>query len=678
MILNFMPDIRKWILPALLAIVCQQSIHWVIDFSLGNMEVIPIQHLKELIIAIPLFYYGNWRMHAYIEKEIYYDKFYSGLLKEYLLWTFYFVLGIIVYVFYTHRLLNAPDYFMNYLVAVIACLPILLFYYTLIRAEYNKRKFESLILELKKVNTAKAEAELRERLYESKLDFFTDIAHEFSTPLTLISGPCKLILEQKNVNPQTIKYVHVINRNAKRMNLLISDLMDFKQMESGYKRPEVTSLNVSEIADRVIEAFKVDTSGSEISLIRQYEPDIFWNSDEKFLTTILINLVSNAVKYSNEEPVTVDISTENGSLRILVVNKGKGISKEDIGHIFNRFTVLDNYGKQKGWKRNGLGLAITAGMVKLLSGNINARSIPGETTTFTVDLPPLQVTKTEKDNAMGTISNSLIPEFVLPPIKYKYIEDRPTVTVIDDDPEMLWYICDLLSSDFNVLPINNSSKAIDILSNNHTDIILCDIMMEEIDGITLAALLKSDKSTSHIPLIIISAVHDIKVQTEAIQAGAEFYITKPFDSEYLKTTIRGHLNRKEDLKDYFASPLSAYELDMGKLQHAEDRKFLKKIHAIINKNIQNEKLSPDFIANELGMSVRSLYRKLKEVTDKGLQEIIYDGKLAVAENLLLKSKFTIHEIVFKSGFSNRTSFYRAFLKKNGCTPKEFIEVNKGR
>ena len=678
MILNFMPDIRKGILPALLAIVCQQSIHWVIDFSLGNMEVIPIQHLKELIIAIPLFYYGNWRMHAYIEKEIYYDKFYSGLLKEYLLWTFYFVLGIIVYVFYTHRLLNAPDYFMNYLVSVIACLPILLFYYTLIRAEYNKRKFESLILELKKVNTAKAEAELRERLYESKLDFFTDIAHEFSTPLTLISGPCKLILEQKNVNPQTIKYVHVINRNAKRMNLLISDLMDFKQMESGYKRPEVTSLNVSEIADRVIEAFKVDTSGTEISLIRQYEPDIFWNSDEKFLTTILINLVSNAVKYSNEEPVTVYISTENGSLRILVVNKGKGISKEDIGHIFNRFTVLDNYGKQKGWKRNGLGLAITAGMVKLLSGKINARSIPGETTTFTVDLPPLQVTKTEKDNAMGTISNSLIPEFVLPPIKYKYIEDRPTVTVIDDDPEMLWYICDLLSSDFNVLPINNSSKTIDILSNNHTDIILCDIMMEEIDGITLAALLKSDKSTSHIPLIIISAVHDIKIQTEAIQAGAEFYITKPFDSEYLKTTIRGHLNRKEDLKDYFASPLSAYELDMGKLQHAEDRKFLKKIHAIINKNIQNEKLSPDFIANELGMSVRSLYRKLKEVTDKGLQEIIYDGKLAVAENLLLKSKFTIHEIVFKSGFSNRTSFYRAFLKKNGCTPKEFIEANKGR
>lgn len=673
-----MPDIRKWILPILLAVICQQSIHWVIGFSLNKLEMIPVQHLKELIVAIPILYYGNWRMHAYIEKEIYYDKFYNGLLKEYLLWTFYFVLGIIVYVFYTHRLLDVPDYFMNYLVSVIACLPILLFYYTLIRAEYNKRKFESLILELKKVNTAKAEAELKERLYESKLDFFTDIAHEFSTPLTLISGPCKLLLEQKNVSPQVIKYVHVINRNAKRMNSLICDLMDFKQMESGYKQAEVTGLNVSEIADRVIEAFKVNTSGSEISVIRQYEPNLFWNSDERFLTTILINLVSNAVKYSNEEPVTVDISTKNGNLRILVINKGKGISEEDIGHIFNRFTILDNYGKQKGWRRNGLGLAITASMVKLLSGKINARSIPGETTTFTVDLPPLQITKTEKDNGIGTISNFLIPEFVLPSIKYKYIEDRPTVTVIDDDPEMLWYICDLLSSDFNVLPINSSSKAIDLLSKNHTDIILCDIMMEEIDGITLAALLKSDKSTSHIPLIIISAVHDIETQTEAIQAGAEFYITKPFDSEYLKTTIRSHLNRKEDLKDYFASPLSVYELDMGKLQHTEDRKFLKKIHAIINKNMQNENLSPDFIASELGMSVRSLYRKLKEVTDKGLQEIIYDGRLAVAENLLLKSKFTIQEIVFKSGFSNRTSFYRAFLKKNGCTPKEFIEVNNKR
>lgn len=673
--LNSMPDIRKWISPILLAIICQQSIHLVIGFSLNNMEIIPLQHLKELIVAIPMMYYANWRMHTYIEKEIYYDKFHSGLLKEYFLWVFYFVLGIIVYVFYTHRLLNAPDYFWNYVVAVTTSLPILLFYYTLLRAGYNKNKFESLILELKKINTAKAEAELKERLYESKLDFFTDIAHEFSTPLTLISGPCKLILEQKDVNPLTTKYVHVINRNAKRMNLLISDLMDFKQMESGYKQPEVTKMNVSEIADRVIDAFKINTSGLVISIVKQYEPDIFWNSDERFLTTILLNLVSNAVKYNDEEqePATVGVAIENGNLRIFVTNKGRGISKEEIGHIFNRFTVLDNYGKQKGWKRNGLGLAITASMVKLLSGKINARSIPGEITTFTVELPLLQIVETRNSDMFDMMSDIVVPEFVLPQMKYEHIDDRPTVTVIDDDPEMLWYICDLLSSDFNVLPVNKSSEAVEILSNKHTDIILCDIMMEEIDGIMLANLLKSDKSTSHIPLIIISAVHDIETQTEAINAGAELYITKPFDSEYLKTTIRRLLNRKEDLKDYFASPLSAYDLDMGKLQHAEDRKFLKKIHTVINKNIQNENLSPDFIAHELGMSVRSLYRKLKEVTDKGLQEIIYDGKLTVAENLLLKSKFTIHEIVFKSGFSNRTSFYRAFLKKNGCTPKEFID-----
>jgi len=520
----------------------------------------------------------------------------------------------------------------------------------------------------------KAEQQRKEEIYESKLNFFTDIAHEFCTPLTLISGPCDLILDQKNISPTVAKYATVIDRNAKRMNSLINDLMDFKQMEGGYKLPEITRLNVSDITDQVIDAFKINTSGSKIQIIKQYNEEIIWNSDEKFLTTILINLVSNAVKYSNGEPIKAEISAENDNLTIKVTNKGEGISKENMASIFNRFTVLDNLNEQNKWGQNGLGLTITASMVKLLSGNIKVDSIPGATTVFTVNLPFIQAETTEAVKTFD-VKESVIPEFVLPQTKYVYKDDRPTVTIIDDNPEMLWFICDILSDEFNVLPINDSSNTIEILSKNHTDIILCDIMMKGIDGIDLSKALKSDKSTSHIPLIIVSAAHDIEIQTEAINAGAELYIAKPFNNEYLKTTIKRLLNRKEDLKDYFASPLSAYELDLGKLQHAEHRKFLKKIHSIINKNIQNENLSPEFIAHELGTSTRSLYRKLKEATDKSLLEIIRDGKLTVAENLLLKSKFTIDEIIFKSGFSNRANFYRAFSKKHGCTPKEFIEKN---
>lgn len=581
-----------------------------------------------------------------------------------------------LYVKYYNKMLNKESYIQKLSITVLppwyhttyAYIIYLLFTLTIIYTvtyfllkQKKKRREEENI---------KAEQQKKEEIYEAKLDFFTDIAHEFCTPLTLISAPCNRILNQKDVSPSIVKYADVIQRNAKRMNLLISDLMNFKQMESGYKLPEVAALNISEIANLVVDSFK----GSAIKIKKQYDTDIMWNSDEKFLITILINLLSNAVKYSEGEPVQLKICIENEVLTLSVKNKGRGIAKEDIANLFNRFSVFTDK-KRSGWKQNGLGLTITSTMVKLLSGNIEVESIPEGTTVFVVRLPYLQK-DTEKTTVKHDLDEVIITEFVQPRAKYEYQDERLTATVIDDDPEMLWLLCDILSDEFNVIPINDSSTATEILSMNHTDIILCDVMMDNMDGIKLSRILKSDKSTSHIPLIIVSAVHDIEVQTEALSAGAELYVTKPFDTKYLKTTIRRLLGRKEDLKDYFTSPLSSYELNMGKLQHAEHRKFLKKIYIIISKNIQNENLSPEFIASELGMSLRTLYRKLKEATDKGLLEIIREGKLAAAENLLLKSKFTIDEIVFKSGFSNRASFYRAFSKKHDCTPSEFIEKNR--
>lgn len=528
---------------------------------------------------------------------------------------------------------------------------------------------------LREDDRLKAEQRRKEEIYEAKLDFFTDMAHEFCTPLTLISGPCNLILEQKNVAPSIAKYAELINRNAKRMNSLINDLMNFKQMESGYKQPEITTLNVAEVADRIVDAFQINASGDRIVIKKHYDAGISWNSDEGFLTTILVNLISNAVKYSSNGNIFVEISTTNEGLKIKVTNEGEGITKDDISKIFNKYTVLERHDLND-WKQNGLGLAITASMIKLLKGKIKVESMPDISTSFIVCLPLLEVNADSlPEKRIPIYDTATVRKFIIPKTKFEQKEDRSTVAVIDDNAEMLWYICDMLIHEFNVIPINNPKEAIETIHANRVDIILCDLMMDELNGIQFTEILKSNKETSHIPLIIVSAAHDIEVQTEAINAGAELFITKPFDNSYLKSALKRLLGRKEDLKDYFSSPLSAYELSMGKLQHSEHRKFLKKIYGIINKNIENEELSPEFIATELGMSTRSLYRKLKETTDKGLLEIIRDGKLSVAENLLLKSKLTVDEIVHKSGFANRASFYRAFSKKNGCNPTEFVKKN---
>lgn len=518
----------------------------------------------------------------------------------------------------------------------------------------------------------KAEQQHKEDIYEAKLDFFTHIAHEFCTPLTLIYGPCSLILEQKNLNPSVLKYADVIDRNARRMNSLINDLMEFKQIESGYKQPQISPVNISETADRLIDSFTINTSGANIHIKKTYQNDINWNSDENFIIIILTNLLSNAVKYSEDASADISISIANDLLVIKVSNKGKRIPIDKIDSIFNKFAVFNQSDKQNEWQQNGLGLAITAGLIKLLQGDIDAESSSDNITTFTICLPALPVNNPSTKDVV-LINKPVTTDVLLPSKPYEYKEERPSITIIDDDAEILWFICDVLNKEFNVIPVNDPLTTTEILSINHTDLILCDIMMQGIDGINLIRQLKSDETTSHIPLIAISAVHEIEKQTEAINAGAELYITKPFSTDYLISTIKRLLGRKEDLKKYFESPLSAYELNMGKMEHKENRKFLKKVHSIINKNIQNKDLSPDLIASELGISTRSLYRKISEITETGLQEMIREGKLVTAEHLLLKSRFTIDEIIFKSGFSNRSSFYRAFSQKHHCSPKEFID-----
>ncbi|NDV67380.1 hybrid sensor histidine kinase/response regulator transcription factor [Dysgonomonas sp. 25] len=520
--------------------------------------------------------------------------------------------------------------------------------------------------------SARAMQQKKEEIYEAKLDFFTDIAHEFATPLTLISGPCNRILEQKGVSPLIAEYINVINLNAKRMNSLIKDLMDFKQIDAGYKKPQIRKLDVSNIANNVIDSFKVGISTTAPEIEKSYDREIVWNSDEKFLTTIFINLLSNAVKYSEGEVIKFEVLSNDKELKIRTSNRSKTIHKEDIKNIFDRYTVFSKQ-KNKSWQQNGLGLAITAGLVRLLSGKITAEILPDNIIAFTITLPFLKG------------EESIYPEVYSPPAmntntfklaapQYEYKNERPTVTIIDDDEQVLWLIGDILKDDFNIFPVNDPLKALNLLSTNHTDIIICDMMMKGIDGIDLTKVLKSDKMMSHIPLIIVSAVHEAEKQIEVIDSGADVFITKPFDNDYLKSVVFRLLMRKTDLKEYFTSPLSEYKLDMGKLQHADDRKLVKQLHKIINKNIHDENLSSDFIATSLGMSTRSLYRRLKEI-NISLHEMIRNGRLLMAKNLLLKSKLTIDEIVTRSGFSNKSSFYRAFSQRYGCKPTEFRKNN---
>lgn len=524
------------------------------------------------------------------------------------------------------------------------------------------------------------EQQHKEEIYEAKLQFFTHIAHEFCTPLTLIYGPCERILGQKNLEQPIVRYARVIRQNAKRLNALIQDLLAFQRMETGYEKPQVQRLPVSTLTNQVADMFAELTENQHIRFDRQITPDISWPSDEKFMVTILSNLLSNAFKYTTQDGhVAIRLEEVDNVLHLTISNTGKGIHPEDMNQLFNRHTILQRFEYAENtanWSRNGLGLAISHQMISLLDGTVEVESEPGEWTHFSICFPRLEDSTERVDTPYAFRLDDLQPEnnIVFPSQSDERNETRPTILVIDDDAEMRWFIGELFTGEFNVLSVGDPTQVADILAETQPDVILCDIMMEQLDGITLAKTIKSDERTAHIPLIIISARHEIDLQIEAIGAGAELYIAKPFNVDYLKTSVRQLMERKEILKDYFASPLSAFELANGKLTHREHKKLLKDIISIINRHIRDKELNVNLIASELHLSVRSLYRKLEE-TDSNIRipDLIRDCRVNKAADLLIKSRMTTDEIISHSGFSNRASFYRAFTTRFHCTPTEYKE-----
>jgi DNA-binding response OmpR family regulator len=245
--------------------------------------------------------------------------------------------------------------------------------------------------------------------------------------------------------------------------------------------------------------------------------------------------------------------------------------------------------------------------------------------------------------------------------------------VIDDEIDMLWFIGEIFSQEFNVIPVNRPSKVDALLEDVIPSVIICDVMMPGVDGISITRRLKTNPKTAHVPLILVSAKHHVDEQIEGLEAGADLYITKPFNTDYLKTSVRHLIVRKETLKEYFASPISAYELTGGKVTHIDNKRFVQQVLDIITANLTYKKLSAQFIADRMNMSTRRLYRKLQDAGAESPLQMIHHCRLHVARELLQNTTMTIDEIIHKSGFRNRAPFFSAFSRKFGCTPREYRE-----
>lgn len=569
--------------------------------------------------------------------------------------------------------ITPPWYLSNWAYAAYAIFITLICVFAVYGIIHRYRRKQHRIIE--KMNRQK-----KEEIYESKLRFFTNITHEFCTPLTLIYGPCEKILSYPQADDYIRKYGRLIRQNTEKLNSLILELLEFRRLETGNKILSVTPVPVSDKLRTIAESFSELAENRELDYHADIEPDIEWNTDISCFSKIANNLLSNAFKYTPDKgSIRMELKKENGNLSLRISNSGKGIAKENLGKIFDRFKILDSFEVNGLHSRNGLGLAICKSMTELLQGDIQVDSAPGEMTTFTVTLPGLPVTTApEAPQALyETLPLKASEETVsLESSATGTDASKRTIMVIDDDASMLWFVSEIFVDKYNVLSFGNAQEALKALEVKQPDLIISDVMMPEIDGHSFARTIKQNKLLSHIPLILLSALNHEDEQIKGIDAGAEAYVTKPFNVQYLEKVVYRLIQRESDLKEYYSSVFSSFKLEDGNCIHKEDREFLDKVMDTIDRNIANPDLSVEVLSSDMGFSTRQFYRKLKPITEKSPADIIKEYRLTMAERLLVTRNFTIEEIMDKTGFNNRGTFYKLFAARFGMPPGQYREQQK--
>lgn len=499
-------------------------------------------------------------------------------------------------------------------------------------------------------------------------------------PLTMISGPCQQIITYRKSDSYILKYAQTIRQNVSKLHDLIYMLHEFRGIRTSQndENENIELVPVAEIAQGIAETFSEYSEQNSIHCKLDIERNLAWPSDREGLSTILNTLLSNAFKHTPYNgSVSLTIRNDDGELFISAANDSIGVNLDDIEAIFDRYRVLDYFERksERGLSFQGdLRLAICHSIVTRMHGRITVESTPNAQTTFTVRLPRLKVTAENtsvNDNIVPIDTNYGLPLPTVTQREFTFDKNRRTMFVVNDDSEIMNFVAELFAPDYNIKMPDGLNAMIELLKQMHPDIIICDALSEKSDCLSLIKFIKEGKLTSHIPVILLSTAQQVDERIKGVESGADICLTLPFNVEYLKAVTEQLLKRNRSLKDYYKSSISAFELSDGKMLHQDDKEFIDKMLKIINDNISNTEISTKFIADEMGVSIRNLYRRLEGILNQTPTNIIKEYRLAKAEQLLTSTKLSIDEIIYKAGFVNRGTFFKCFAAKYGCTPKVY-------
>ncbi|MET0634825.1 MAG: substrate-binding domain-containing protein [Chitinophagaceae bacterium] len=515
---------------------------------------------------------------------------------------------------------------------------------------------------------------------EARGNFFTNISHEFRTPLTLILGPLEDLMDKKKIPPGS-NHLALIHKNATRLLQLVDQLIDFRKIEANRMKIQVTQVDLVAFTNEIVESYKLIASKKDIDL-KIITRERFLNVwvDPTLFDKVLFNVLSNAMKFTDRHgSITVHIlksAYENQAI-IKVEDSGRGMTREEQDRIFDLY-----YQGNKPYARSssGIGLALTKDFLELHKGTITVSSVPGHGATFTISLQ-LGNAHFEKDEINNSYS---MEEFEhspahLPELKQTYLIDQPvadtgimpekSVMIIEDNDDLRNFLKDKLHHAYEILEAGDALTAKEQVFNNLPDLIICDIKLPDQSGLTLTHLFKTDNRTSHIPVILLSAQTNIGDKIEGMRNKADAYLTKPFNVQYLDETISSLLSNRNRMRDHLI--IDPDGLTKGVGLKKEERKFLNEFSTYIEANIGNPDLSVDEICRSIAISRVQLYRKIKSGLGVNVNDYILNTRLNKAKYLLQNDTLSISEISYSVGFSSASYFSTVFKTKFNISPKEF-------
>ena len=513
---------------------------------------------------------------------------------------------------------------------------------------------------------------------EIKNNFFTNISHEFKTPLTLILAPIEDLEIRKDLSEDIKEQLSRVKRSAKKLQRLVSDLIDIHRISKAKIKLQVSAVPIDPFIQQVINSFKplLKKSRISISYINKSMLKEVW-IDEYLMEQVLSNLLSNAIKHTATSG-RIEISLEENSFKdyfyLRVLDNGLGIAPIDIEHIFDPF--YQGTGSRNG---SGIGLAYVKQIVELHHGQITASSKLGHGSIFTLRMP-IGNTHYEQEEIITTVSG------VKPVFKQQDFLDTEvkssdknlsfhsnkskSIMIVEDDDEIRDYLRSILKDDYNLFLARDSHQASTLMKAHFPDLVLTDIMLPDGSGLDILKDIKTFYQTAHIPVILLSALANEETILEGSLLKADDYMTKPFNAAVLRAKIANMLQSRHQLKEKYSSNVEQFDSPQSDTINESDRRFLNSFSAIVESKMSNQRLSVDDIAGELNLSRVQLYRKVKQLLDCSISEYIVERRLKKAKSLMADG-LHINEIYSNVGFSSASYFASAFKKKYGLSPSTF-------